>query len=43
MAIDLFATYKEMLYFAPPKLSLMKDTFLDVYLLTLESKRLLVD
>ena len=43
MAIDLFATHKRMLYSALPKLSLMKDTFLDVHCLTPESKRLLVD
>jgi len=43
MAIDLFATHKRMLYSALPKLSLMKDTSLDVHHLTPESKRLLVD
>jgi len=30
MAIDLFATHKRMSYSALPKLSLMKDTSLDV-------------
>ena len=43
MAIDLFATHKRMLYSTPPKLSLMKDTSLDVHFLTPESKCLLVD
>ena len=43
MAIDLFAIHKGMLYSALPKLSLIKDTSLDVHLLTPESKYLLVD
>jgi len=43
MAIDLFATYKGMLYSALPKLSLMKDSSLDIHLLVPESKCLLVD
>jgi len=37
MAIDLFATHKGMLYSAPSKLSLMKDTSLDVHCLTPEA------
>ena len=40
---DLFATHKGMLYSALPKLSLMKDTSLDIHCLTPESKHLLVD
>ena len=43
MAIDLFATHKGMLYSTLPKLSLMKNSSLDVYLLIPESKCLLVD
>ena len=43
IAIDLFATHKEISYSAPLKLFLIKDTSLDVYLLTPESKHLLVD
>ena len=43
IAIDLFATHKGMLYSTPPKLSLIKDTSLDVHLLTPESKYLLVE
>ena len=43
MAIDLFATHKRMLYSALPKLSLMKDTSLDVHHLTPESKHCYTD
>jgi len=38
IAIDLFTTHKRMLYFTLPKLSLIKDTSLNVYLLTLPGK-----
>ena len=38
IAIDLFTTHKGMLYSTLPKLSLIKDTSLNVYLLTLPGK-----